>query len=104
MVRGTTPTFVLTIDDDELDLTQATVYVTFRQDTDKCHGLLITKTGDDIEVKPKEVDVFLSQAETLKFQKGSMQIQLNWVYADGSRACSDIKTIMVEKNLLGMVL
>lgn len=104
MIKGTTPTFILTIDDANVDLTEATVYVTFKQDGDGCRGLSLTKTGDDITVSANEVDVYLTQAETLKFQKGQLYIQLNWVYADGSRACSDIKAIKVDKNLIEAVL
>jgi len=70
MVRGTTPTFIIQIEDD-VDLTDArNVYVTFEQ------GLLkITKSGQDIEVSAKEVDVFMSQSETLQFNTGTMNVQ-----------------------------
>lgn len=100
MVRGTTPTFKLYLDDEYVDLTQAVnVYVSFKQ-----KDTLITKTGEDIEVREDEVDVYLSQAETLKFIKGDVEIQLNWTYLDGRRACSNIITIEVDKNLIGDVL
>lgn len=100
MVRGTTPTFKLYLDDEYVDLTQAVnVYVSFKQ-----KDTLITKTGEDIEVREDEVDVYLNQEETLKFIKGSVEIQLNWTYLDGRRACSNIITIEVDKNLIGDVL
>ena len=56
MVRGTTPTFKLYLDDEYVDLTQAVnVYVSFKQ-----KDTLITKTGEDIEVREDEVDVYLN--------------------------------------------
>ena len=100
MVRGTTPTFRLYLNDEYVDLTQAVnVYVSFEQ-----KDVLITKTGEDLDITENEVDVYLSQAETLKFIKGDVEIQLNWTYLDGRRACSNIITIEVDKNLIGDVL
>ena len=97
MVRGTTPTFVLTISDNTIDLTEAlNVYVTFKQ-----NATVINKKGEDIVVTAHQVDVYLSQKETLKFVEGSLEIQLNWTYVNGERACSNITTIDVEKNLIG---
>ena len=100
MVRGTTPTFRLYLNDEYVDLTQAVnVYVSFEQ-----KDVLITKTGEDLEILTDEVDVYLSQSETLKFIKGDVEIQLNWTYLDGRRACSNIITIEVDRNLIGDVL
>lgn len=100
MVRGTTPTFRLYLNDEYVDLTQAVnVYVSFEQ-----KDVLITKTGEDLEILTDEVDVYLSQSETLKFIKGNVEIQLNWTYLDGRRACSNIITIEVDRNLIGDVL
>lgn len=99
MVRGTTPTFSLKIDN-SVDLTEAyNVYATFKQTN---HTL--TKTGESLDVTAHQVDVYLSQEETLKFIGGSMDIQLNWTYADGSRACSNIVSVNVGANLIGSVL
>ena len=100
MVRGTTPTFRLILNDEYVDLTQAlNVYVSFRQ-----NDFLITKTGEDIDVSENEVDVYLSQRETLKFKPGNIEIQLNWTYLDGRRACSNIMVVQVGANLIGAVL
>lgn len=100
MIRGTTPTFTLTISDNNVDLTQAlNVYATFKQ-----MGVELTKTGEDLDISAREVDVYLSQAETLKFSSGTLQIQLNWTYSGGQRACSTIVSITVENNLIGSVL
>lgn len=99
-IRGTTPTFRLELDTTETDLTQArNVYATFTQGT-----TVITKTGQDIDILPQEVDVYLSQAETLLFQQGKLEIQLNWTYVGGRRASTDIIYILIGKNLIGRVI
>lgn len=100
MIRGTTPTFKLLLSDEEVNLTQAlNVYATFKQGT-----VLITKTGEDLTVTEHEVDVYLNQEESLKFKEGDkLEVQLNWTYNDGKRACSNIIKIDVGRNLLGSV-
>ena len=99
MTRGTTPTFILTLPVD-VDLTTANnVYATFQQGLTK-----LTKTGDALTIEGNIVNVFLSQKETLSFYGGSVEIQLNWTYADGKRACTNIVTVPVNKNLIGEVL
>ena len=100
MIRGTTPTFQLKLISDSVDLTLAeNVYATFKQ-----KGKPITKTDDEIEVSATQVDVYLSQEETLSFCHGMVDIQLNWTYEDGQRACSKIVTILANRNLLERVL
>ena len=101
MIRGTTPTFTLTIPSDSgVDLTQAAnVYATFKQT-----GVAITKSGEDLTVQAHQVDVYLNQAETLQFKAGTLQIQLNWTYSNASRACSTIVNIGIDNNLVGEVL
>ena len=99
---GTTPTFVLTV---AADLSEAAhVYATFNGST------TITKTGDDLTIEPitgetpaTAVSVFLSQAETLALSQGTVQIQVNWTFDDGSRAASDIVSYSFGANLLGKV-
>lgn len=100
MIRGTTPTFKLTITDNTVDLTQASnVYATFEQ-----RGKVLTKTGADLTVAAREVDVYLTQAETLGFYRGPLEIQLNWTYSGGERACSEIIRISIGDNLVPEVL
>ncbi len=99
MVRGTTPTFKLILNDDTVDLTAATkVYVTFSQT-----GIKLTKS-EDLDVYEKEVDVYLSQEETLAFVLRSVDIQINWIYDDGKRACTNIVKASVGRNLINEVL
>lgn len=103
MVRGTTPTFILTLDD--VDLTDTNVYVTFKQDKKDCQcGLSFTKSGDDLTIETNVVNVYLSQEETLKFSRGNLYVQVNWTFDNGKRACSEIATIKVDNNLINGVL
>ena len=93
--RGTTPTFTLTFDAD-IDLTAAAnVYVTFRSPT-----ALITKTGEDLQVQEKQIDVYLSQAETLQFAEGKIEVQANWTTATGGRVASEIAYYDISRQLL----
>ena len=100
--RGTTPAFLLTFDDEELDLTMAyNVYVTFRS---KGSTFTVTKSGDDIDVKDKEITVSLSQEETLRFSEGPVEIQVNWTNAFGDRYASEVETYGISKQLLNEVI
>ena len=95
--RGVTPTFTLTFADENLDLTQAAhVYVTFKS------GKTITKSDSELTIAAKQIDVYLTQAETLSF-RGVVSIQVNWTYADGSRAASDIVPYNFSEQLLDKV-
>ena len=59
--RGTTPTYTCTFSDESVDLTTATnVYVTLEQGRNN-----ITKSGDDLVVSAKRIEVYLSQRDTL---------------------------------------
>lgn len=100
MIRGTTPTFELKINDETVDLTGAdNVYVTFAT-----NGWSITKTGADLDVFAQQVDVYLSQEETLAFPKGDVDVQINWTFDDGKRACTTIASVKVTRNLIERVL
>lgn len=99
MTRGTTPTFILKLLEG-IDLSSAkNVYVTFRQGSNR-----LTKTGDALVVDGNTVDVFLSQEETLSFHTDTVELQLNWTYEDGKRACTNIVSVSVYKNLIPEVL
>lgn len=99
IARATTPTFTLKFTEEELDLTTANnVYATFEQD-----AINFTKTGTDLVIAEKQVDVYLSQEETLKFKVGVVDIQLNWTMNNGRRASSDVKQVAITKQLLRQV-
>lgn len=100
VARGTTPTYSLTFVEQSLDLTEANaVYVTFRKG-----AKIITKTDSDIEVQPKQVDVYLNQKETLSFSTGEVKVQVNWTLDGGKRAASVVKTVDLSEQLLEKVL
>lgn len=97
---GVTPTFTLTFDDENLDLTAANhVYVTFKSSS----NAVLTKTDSDITVEAKAINVYLSQDETLALKKGSVFIQANWTYGNGSRAASEAVRYSFTDNLLDRV-
>ena len=104
MIRGCTNTFVLEIDDKDIDLTLATdVYVSIVQGLNQ-----ILKTGNDLTVEEKKVTVTLTQEEALRLEDGkSAEVQINWLYnADGTikRAATVPKTIDIKKQLIPRVL
>ena len=96
----TTPTFTLTFTEEALDLTQVQhVYVTF-----KSHGVTVTKTGEDLTVEEKSIQVFLSQEETAQFIPGALAIQANWLDREGNRWASDIINYDISEQLLKKVI
>ena len=99
MVQATTPTFILTLPND-VDLSIANdVWFTMRQGCTR-----IQKHGDDLEIDGNIVSVYLNQSDTVHVTKGTVDLQLNWTYDNGRRACSEIKTISVSENLLKEVI
>lgn len=98
MVQATTPTFILTLPD-TVDLSlAANIYFSLKQG-----NVEIQKENDALAVEGQTVSVYLTQAETLQLSAGSAQLQLNWTYADGSRACTNVATVQVTSNLLKAV-
>lgn len=98
-MQGTTPTFVLTLPE-TVDLTEArNVYVTFRQGSQNA----LTKTGDDLIVYAHEVDVYMTQKDTLQFRDGIVLVQMNWTFSGGQRAATNIVELNWDENLLKKV-
>ena len=104
---GTTPTFTLTFTDDDLDLTAAShVYVTFQSGIKK-----VTKSDSDLTVAAKQIEVVLTQAETLQLLQNQyedaetmVEIQANWTYSTGKRGSSDVSNYPFSKQLLPEVI
>lgn len=95
MVQATTPTFVLTLPE-TVDLTEPShFYFTLRQG-----HVRIEKADSDLVIDGQNISVYLSQAETLTLTPGIVKLQLNWTYANGSRAASEIVSVNVSENLL----
>lgn len=99
IARATTPTFTLSFAEEGLDLTEANnVYVTFEQ-----NDYNFTKSGTDLEIAEKQIDVYLAQEETLAFKVGVVDVQVNWTMAGGRRACSDVQQVQITKQILRQV-
>jgi hypothetical protein len=95
MVQGTTPTFILTLPN-TVDLTAIkNMYFSLEQGSTR-----LRKEGADLQINGQDISVYLTQAETLKFNTGRANLQLNWTYPDGSRACSNIVNVNVGLNLI----
>lgn len=105
MIRGTTPTFVLTIHDNTIDLEQAeSVYVTICQP-----GITITKKDEDLNITLRTVECYLTQLESLKLLPENItEIQINWTYLDDAnvlrRAATEVKAVNIGRQLLPEVL
>lgn len=103
MIIGTTPTFTLKVTDDEtLDFTSVEqIYFTIKQGS-----VSYTKTGEDVVIIDEHtITVTFTQEETLSFRYNlQAEIQLNWIYENGARAATKIKTINLSKNLIREVL
>ena len=95
MVQYTTPTFILTLPN-TVDLSEAeSIYFSIAQGK-----LEIVKTGESLVLDGQNVSIYMTQEETGKFASGKASVQLNWVYPNGSRACSNIVAVDVGNNLL----
>lgn len=95
MVQATTPTFILTFPD-SVDPSQfSKIVLTIEQNDVK-----IQKTESDLVIEGQTISVLLTQKETLSFKVGKAELQLNWLYGDNVRGCSDIMEITITRNLL----
>ena len=107
IVRGTTPTFRLTIPGADLSAAR-NVYVSIVQG-----GESFEMTGQELEITGTNhnvVECYLSQANSLKLVEGiDGEIQVNWTYLDVDgetirRAGTKAKTFHVDKQLLKRVI
>lgn len=94
MNRGSTPTCIFDVD---MDLRQATiVLVTFKQ----CDTIVIEKDLPDVTVTETQVQVKLTQAETLKLDdKKRVFMQIRAKFANGDTFPSNVMETTVEELL-----
>ena len=92
MIRGTTPTYTITVED-MTDLSGCDVYVSLSQG-----GHVITKHGQDLSVVGNQITFVLSQADTLGMEHGYASVQVRG-YVDGSAWATNTFTIPVEPVL-----
>ena len=96
---GTTPTFVFTLQSNDVDLTQAAhVYVDIKG------AQVISKSDADLTVTEKTISVYLTQEETLSLGTGLIKFQANWTYTGGQRGGSAIGEYIFSDNLRREVL
>ena len=105
MYQGTTPLNVFTIKG--YNLTSAKVYVTFKQN----NKLLLTKeTGNgvsvsyDAEEQISTIVCSLSQEETLAMKKGSVKVQVRFIYENGDAYATNKAPISVDDILWPVVI
>lgn len=101
MIKGTTPTFLITLRGSTLE--GATPFVTLRQGKRE-----LTKSGEEL-VKERGEDscvlaVSLTQEETLALAHGKAEMQVRWVYADGTAGATGIQSVAVKPVLKEEVL
>lgn len=101
MRRGTTPT--LTIKVNGLDVADLkTVKVTLEQGS-----VELTKNTDEVTIDTEynQISVPLTQADTLQFQSGAVNVQIRGLLSDDKTAiASTIKSFSMEKILLDGVI
>lgn len=106
MINYTTPTITLVVEG--VDLTGKDIYATLEQG---CRQL--TKKGSEMTVTTETVGqrtdtvltMVLSQEESASFDfNRNVYIQVNWIASNGVRAATEIKAILVMKNLLDEVI
>lgn len=107
--QGTTPIVTLEVPQ---DFTNCNVYVTIDQ-----NGTQVTKasrTSEDIEITKHYdeegnfdysiVAIYLTQAETLGFDVGTVRAQIRWVDFIGDAYGTEIGTFSIEESLLQEVI
>jgi hypothetical protein len=100
--RGTTPTLKLKLPEKfDLELAKS-VYATFTL----VNGEAIIKDSIDgsVTVEKNIAQVTLTQEETFKMVLGKIKVQLNWMYDDGKRWATKVKTVDVTEQLLKEIL
>lgn len=94
MRRGSTPTLSFAVN---LDLTTATVYITFKQSyetlLDKC------STDSSMTVTADTITLSLTQEETVALESGACQCQIRYKMPSGVAGASDIMTVDVKDIL-----
>lgn len=95
---GTTPTFVLTFQDDPLLYAAKSIAVTISTDY---HQKLFELTRASLTIGENTISFSLTQKQTYMLAKHSKDIliQVNILYQDGTRVCSKIAKVSFEKNL-----
>lgn len=106
-IRGTTPTFTINLNG--VDLTQNyRVYITIDQNGTQltkdsfsdAMQMNITKIEADEGSFSTQIDLHLTQEETLMFDVGNAEIQAKWIDVTGAVEASDISNVKFSRALL----
>lgn len=101
MFKGTTPILTL-IFNDNVDLTEAkSVVVTFATDY---HKIIAEKANEELDITSNTIQIAFTQEETLSLKPGRMLVQVNILFSDGNRVCSDIGEVSWVENLKNEVM
>lgn len=93
MIRGTTPTLILSLPVAASTLTSG--YITFARDGQ----VLLEKTLDDCTAQDMTLRLPLSQEDTLALRSGMVKLQLRALNASGQAVASHILETTVEAIL-----
>lgn len=106
MIQGTTPILTFTIKNQNVNFQEAqNIYVSIVQD-----HFEIIKTGEDLEVGERRIEVRLTQQESFRLCEGkNAEVQINWTYYDIDgitlrRAATRVRSIRINKQLLKRVI
>lgn len=97
MFRGTTPTIIFKLKNDDIDLTKIDqIWVTF-----KTPSAILRKDINDITIDAMEktISVSLTQEESLGFHNSNCSVQLRFLDAEGNAFASPISKIAVDDIL-----
>lgn len=99
MIRGTTPTVVLKLNNTDINLTELkNIYITIRQGEDT---ILTKKSGEvGLLVEDNTIELYLSQKETLNLRPGVAQIQLRGITHGDEAFATNIVEVKVKDILL----
>ena len=93
MRQGTTPTIVINVNNIDVN-TLKSIYVTFEQT-----GFILTKSMNDIDIIDDQIQIRLSQEETLQFERGKCNVQLRAITNDGNAIASTIVSTNIYRIL-----
>lgn len=95
--RGGTPTFLMTIPDGYEDFKEVE-NITVDIVSGAAH---VVKSGENVTVlSAAEIEVTLTQEESLSLAGGIAELQINWTYPDTAlRWCTDIVCVTIDRQL-----
>lgn len=98
MIRGTTPTITLTVD--EYDLTDKSVEIYIREKGDTGEPMTFTEEDQQVDIqktqKGTQILLNLTQENTLAMKAGkSYQVQVRWIGEDDKAEATDKETFVL---------